>query len=258
MCGAVHRPSSLAVRITDGTGSDTAALVAQAVGAGSVALPWLLQLELCAIDPQHTALTDIETWAVWERNDDAGKKAITEVAVENLADRGLILPVPRPGDERPVAPELAIVLAARRRPVFSVTFSNDGTDHLADIPRLYGVHDDPTGITLALFELVSGPVLGPPGRTVRYSLCDLTHAASLIVAWLQESPTPRRRGASTRSVIITGSADRQPTVLRLEVHRRSRSVSLLDPTAPEARFDDITEDATALHAAVQRLLVDRS
>lgn len=167
---------------------------------GYATLATVRENDLCVLDPTAAVLVDAQAWARWMAFTDQQRSLLRQASIGVLCAAGLLRPhpgayVPQPetvgtGGAEPeisqydVAPELAMPLLARQRPVFVVTGS--ATPPAADewAPRLYGLADEASQTLTVVLEQVFAKSSGRFGHEIRFMLLSPAKAAEVLIGWL--------------------------------------------------------------------------
>lgn len=185
-------------------------LLAAALQDGAAPLPELIAVDLCALNAALQSMFDEQVWRTWVALPDEVRDEFAAAARAGLVRRRLLDP-PASADKADaavparVAPALALIMAARARPVFIAVGSVAGNQRGA--PRMYGIADTTYGLRAVLVEHASAERLGlgtgerltlsPAADRQRaadlhqlyqYLLAAPDRAVQVLSAWLTASP----------------------------------------------------------------------
>lgn len=172
--------------------ADTERLLAAVAADGAAQLPALSAAELCVLCEGGQALIEHGEYLWWYALAEAERRKLTTAVLDFLAHRGLLRP---PASQRPeakaddgsslrlpMAPALAMIVAARQRP--GLVAVGTGADRAATgAPRMYGLKEEGQPLRALVAELVTGKVTEPFGALHRFVLLSPSKAGTAYAAW---------------------------------------------------------------------------
>jgi hypothetical protein len=252
---------TMPARATEGTEK----LITAAERTGGIKLAELAQAELCALRAETTSLVCERTARWWARLGDARREELGGKALDLLVARKLLR---LPPDANPkeiyeadqltnehLAPELAIILAARTGPRPVVTCQVAGQDALNWChPRFFGITTPAGALRALVCEVLTEYPAGLHGRPtlgtiLKYALMNPERTAKMIAAWARVIPN----GTPTITLFAHGSQatlDREGFQIRPHgctyTVTRSGSGGRADPPATLDEAGTLIELASAL------------
>lgn len=177
-----------------------------------VTLPSLTREELAATGSlEASPLGDVSEFEYWNGLDAGARQAATVAALRSLAARGLVdlqrgEPDPGGGVSVNTAPELGVILAARRQPAY-IAVGSEPRQKLFGFVRLYGILDHVRKLNLVLLERAS------PEGIHQFALCRPAIAAGEVSRWACGPATE----ATVRTVEVIRPSTSGPQRQRLAV-----------------------------------------
>jgi hypothetical protein len=192
-------------------------LLAQAAYQGAAKLPALSAAELWVLCGDRQVLADDAEARWWAAMPEPERDSLAAAIVDLLADRGLLYRERNTGSRAadqppdvdsprlttmPMAPELALIVAARQQPaVVAVALTAAGSAEGA--PRMFGLagSDQPPRVVVA--EYISEKVTGPFGRLHHFSLLSVKRGGHALATWATEQNRGllARRGKDKRRIV---------------------------------------------------------
>lgn len=191
-----------------------------------VALPSLTREELAVTGSlEASPLGDVSEIEYWNGLDADARQAATVAALRSLGARGLVdldraEPDASGGVALNAAPELGVILAARRQPAY-VAVGSEPRQGLFGFVRLYGILDEVRKLNLVLLERAS------PDGIHQFALCRPAKAASEVSRWACGPATE----AAVRTIEVIRPGKQGP-------HRQRLAVLIAENGAQIADFDD--------------------
>lgn len=167
-------------------------LLAAVAADGAAQLPALSAAELCVLCEGGQALIEHGEYRWWYALAEAERRTLTTAVLDFLSHRGLLRP---PASQRPeakadddgsvrlpMAPALAMIVAARQRPGL-IAVGTDPDQTATGAPRMYGLSEEGQPLRALVAELVTGKVTKPFGALHRFVLLSPHKAGTAFTAW---------------------------------------------------------------------------
>ena len=219
-----------------------------------VRLPTLTREELAVLGSlEASPLRDTSEIDYWSGLSDDARRAAGAAALRSLSARHLV-DLTQPGEAdasghvsiKP-APELGMILAARRQPSF-VAVGSEPQRGLFGFVRLYGVIDEHREMTIVLLERTAGTGVH------EFAICKPEQAADEVSAWAC-GPDPLKNGDKLETLVRTVEVIR-PSEAGPSRHRLAVLVG--DGSTLLGEFDDkgevIDQKPITVEALSERLL----
>jgi hypothetical protein len=199
-------------------------LIASAERDGGIKLGELAQAELCALRGETASLVCERTCQWWVRLGGTRRERLGRMALDLMAARGLLRLPPGASaadmyesgqlTNEHLAPELAIILAARTSPKPLVASRVPGQDDLNWChPRFFGITSPGRNLRALLCEVLTDKPAGLRGQPtlgtiLRYTLMTPDRTAQMITSWARLFPDGEQRGGPP-TVTLLAHGERQ-------------------------------------------------
>jgi hypothetical protein len=263
------------MRMPGGIAEEAERLIASAERDGGIKLADLSQAELCALRAETTSLVCERTCQWWVRLGRARRERLGRTALDLMAARRLLRLPPGASaadlyesgqlTNEQLAPELAIILAARTSPRPLVACRVPGQDDLNWChPRFFGITSPGRSLRALLCEVLTGKPAGlhrqpTLGTILRYTLMTPDRTARMITSWAQLFPDGQQRGGQPAVTLLAHRERQMLDQERLQIRSRDSALTLTR-TGPDGRPDlaftldetgTIMELTSALHRMAQ-------
>jgi len=207
-------------------------------------LPPLCGADLCVLgDPVHQVFWEPLANA-WRRLDAGVRRQLTESRTRSLANRALLIEETPgigyfPSASFALAPELAILLAARRRPSFIIA-----THPSKRLPSVsyYALGDESNPVRAIVQEIPDLPdredltrQWGPLSLVFCYRLCTPAAAAGFLAQWaLKPPPAEPGQDPSPRTVTLVRPGETTSVPRQLAIHSDGMNARIAGANLPGA------------------------
>lgn len=250
-------------------------LIASAERDGGITLADLSQAELCALRAETSSLVCERTCQWWVRLGGARRERLGRAALDLMAARRLLRLPPGASaadlyesgqlTNEQLAPELAIILAARTSPRPLVACRVPGQDDLNWChPRFFGITSSGRSLRVLLCEVLTGKPAGLHGQPalgtiLRYTLMTPERTARMITSWARLFPDGDQRSGPPAVTLLAHGERQLLGQERFQIRPRDRAFTLTR-TGPDGQADlaftldetgTIMELTSALHRMAQ-------
>jgi hypothetical protein len=223
----VRSSAAIDMTMTAGVAEGAEKLIASAERHGGIMLAELSQAELCALRAETLSLVCERTTRWWVRLGTGKRRELGQLALELMAIRGVLRLPPGASaidmyeagqlSNEHLAPQLAIILAARTSPRPLVSCQVPGMDELNWChPRFFGITTAGHRLRVLVCEVLTehpAGLQGQPalGTILRYTLITPERTAKMIASWARAVAAGRQPG-SLPAVTLLAHGDGQGTL----------------------------------------------
>ncbi len=247
-------------------------LLATAAAEGVAQLPMLSAAELYALCGPRQVLTEDEEVRRWAGMSEADRAKLIAAATGFLLDRELLRrpdnshDVSGPASDRggiptvdlPMAPPLALIIAARQYPAVVAAGTRPDGD-TAGVPRLYGLREEGRPLRAVVVEMITGRAHNLFGPLHEFVLMSPARAGQALAAW---AATPLRTGLRRQPPARTVSVYRHPPgrdligdQVDITTTRHGEMTVSREPAGPGA-LTPATSDQAGLAALLTGMLIE--
>jgi len=244
--------AAIDMTMTAGVAEGAEKLIASAERNGGVMLAELSQAELCALRGETLSLVCEPTTRWWVRLGTGKRRELGHLALDLMAIRGLLRLPPGASaigmyeagqlSNEHLAPELAIILAARTSPRPLVSCQVPGLDDLNWChPRFFGMTSPGHRLRVLLCEVLTqhpAGLLGQPtlGTILRYTLMTPERTAKMIACWATAVAAGRQLGGLPATTLLAhgdqGTLDQE----RFQIEP-GHGIFIVTRSGPDGRAD---------------------